>query len=725
MESYEETEVNQGQLPPESIRMRMHPRVFAALGKDLVTNDVVAVIELVKNSYDAFAHNVWVEFGEDDTWGEYLEIRDDGSGMTRAGIENDWCLVATPNKQVNSIVRKDGRARRVSGNKGLGRLSIARLGNRLTMLTQAPQSPCWEVNVDWADISESDNLSQSTVSVREYLDSSPFRVSGTSLRIMDMSESWDDSRKMDLHDNLSRLVSPFSTGDEFNIFLSTSGDTKQVSIESSKFLSEPKYGVEGKVDCHGNVEGTYRFSPIGSDGIPKTAKISLSWSQVYQSAQRRWRFSHSEESAGCGPFSFEIRAWDIDAEGIGEISDRHNMARRSVRSAIRAHKGISVYRDGILVLPKSDRGLDWLGLDLLRVSQIGRRLSTNQIVGYVSVSSEDNPKLEDTSDRERLSVCPEVEEFEEILKAIIRLLGSRRTEDRLQPQPETPMTDLFATLSAEQLVESASELADAGAQASAVVPLIRRFDETMSRNRETIRRRFEYYSRLATVGTIAHMLVHEVRNRTTVLGRLLQTLKREYAPFRNPRLKDLHSRSEIAVSDFERLADTFLPLASRNYRRRRQSIIEDRIRSCLALRQNDIEGMLIECQVPETKTPVNIDPAELDSVILNLVMNSTYWLGVTERGKRQLVFALDQPVNEDRVTVWVHDSGPGIAEDDLEMVFLPGVTRKPDGIGMGLTVASELVAAHGGQMRTMYPGLIGGASFAFDLPRTKSFREDQ
>ena len=64
----------------------------------------------------------------------------------------------------------------------------------------------------------------------------------------------------------------------------------------------------------------------------------------------------------------------------------------------------------------------------------------------------------------------------------------------------------------------------------------------------------------------------------------------------------------------------------------------------------------------------------------------------------------------------VHDTGPGIGKEDLEKVFLPGVTRKPGGMGMGLTVASELVAAYGGHMRTEYPGINGGASFAFDLP---------
>jgi DNA mismatch repair ATPase MutL len=67
----------------DRIPFRMHPRVFAALGADLVTNDVVAVIELVKNSYDAFAHNIWLRFRDDQSQGAFLEIEDDGDGMTR------------------------------------------------------------------------------------------------------------------------------------------------------------------------------------------------------------------------------------------------------------------------------------------------------------------------------------------------------------------------------------------------------------------------------------------------------------------------------------------------------------------------------------------------------------------------------------------------------------------------------------------------------------------
>lgn len=66
--------------------------------------------------------------------------------------------------------------------------------------------------------------------------------------------------------------------------------------------------------------------------------------------------------------------------------------------------------------------------------------------------------------------------------------------------------------------------------------------------------------------------------------------------------------------------------------------------------------------------------------------------------------------------VAVHDSGPGVPEDDSERIFWPGVTNKPGGIGMGLTVAAELVSEYGGRLALVRPGKLGGASFTFDVP---------
>ena len=170
----------------ERLKFKLHPRVFAALGADLITNDVVAVIELVKNSYDAFATRVDVRFGVDQKRGTYLEIEDNGCGMDRSTIEDVWCMVATPFRSQNPVSKKGKCVRRAAGEKGLGRLSAARLGNRLEMHTMAAGDLCWRVSVNWSELSARESIDSCFVDVTSVTEDIPFRRSGTLIRIFQL-----------------------------------------------------------------------------------------------------------------------------------------------------------------------------------------------------------------------------------------------------------------------------------------------------------------------------------------------------------------------------------------------------------------------------------------------------------------------------------------------------------------------------------------------------------
>jgi len=706
---------------PKRIPFRMHPRVFAALGADLVTNDVVAVIELVKNSYDAFAKKAWVRFGEDPNAGRYLEVEDNGQGMDRAAIEDVWCVVATPYRLQNPTVTEGKETRRVAGEKGLGRLAVARLGDRLDMLTQAENRPCWHVTVDWSDLADAGAMESCFVECTEYDGASPFVGTGTRVRVYGLKSAWDEGQVADLEENLSRLLPPFAHVQDFSVFLRAPGEEQieeQAKIQSPEFLSRPKYCMTGHVDGDGNIHALYKYSPIG-EGQPRRKSVSFRWSQVWSEIQDpRLKDSLSDNCAGCGPFEVEIRVWDIGADDTGEIAERFDIEKTQVRKAIRAHKGISVYRDGILVLPKSEGSRDWLGLDLRRVSRL-TRLSTSQIVGYVSITADNNPGIRDTSDREGFRSTPEVAVFEELLKAIIGSIENERSQDRQVPGVEQPMEELLGNVSGEELLSETSELAEEGASAQDLVPIVTQHSEQLQQARKSIQTRFTYYSRLATVGTIAQMLVHEIRNRTTSFGSFVQFIKERVLPVMNGQLTSKAASAGDSVACLERLADTFAPLASRAFRRRRRnSILEERIRTCLTLAEGEIKrkGIITSCP-QSTETSVAVDPGELDTVLLNLINNATYWLDQAPKEKR-LEFRLAPIMEGKRVRVFVHDSGPGVRKEDSERIFWPGVTGKPSGIGigMGLTVASELVAEYGGKMALRQPGTLGGASFCFDLP---------
>ena len=713
-----ETVTARSQANSNRVQFRMHPRVFAALGADLVTSDVVAVIELVKNSYDAYAQNVHLRFIETEQEGRYLEITDDGCGMTKDIIENVWCVIATPYKEEYPVVSNITNQRRVSGEKGLGRLSAARLGQRLRMLTKAAGNICWEVTVNWTSISEGNDLSNSFIICTPYSGDEIFKSSGTRIQIFGLAELWSDQQFADLEDNLARLISPFSIVKDFRIFFSRfdDGEENMVEIESPAFLSKPKYSIKGSTNAVGNVTAHYKFAPI-TNAKPRKSKQMLSWSKIFDGIRNKERFPLDSQGTDCGKFKFEIRAWDIATEDTSEIAEHFKLQKTQIRKSIKAYKGISVYRDEVLVLPKSENARDWLGLDLRRVSKVGTRLGTSQIVGYVLITAKHNPKIQDTSDRERLVSRKEVAEFEEILKAVVGLLENERDKDRSRHDDPRPMEDLFQDFDASDLLDKVNELVENDKPTKFVIPLIRHHKRVLESTRTVLQKRFTYYSRLATVGTIAHMLIHEIRNRTITFGAFLSAVKDKFSPFGDNKLDAKYERADRSVDALEHLAETFSPLASVSFRKRkRKSILEEQIGFCLSLHQGDINKKGIKCSTPTTKTCVAVDPGELDTILLNLITNAVYWLDDMPQEMRELAFTIESLDTLERVKVIVRDTGPGINEDDMDMIFRPGVTRKPDGIGMGLTVAAELVHLHGGRMAIELHEGTKGANFTFDLP---------
>lgn len=706
-------------VPEKNIPFRIHPRVFSALGEDLVTNDIVAVLELVKNSYDAFATRVDVIFARHKRLGPYLDIKDNGVGMNRKTIEEAWCVVATPYRQTNSIATRGARTRRVAGEKGLGRLSAARLGRKLRMLTKSSREQCWLVRVDWSSLSKKDSLESCYVTCRPFKGKLPFEDTGTRVRMLGLNSDWRSDQIADLEDNLARLISPFSKVDDFSIHLTApdSQDEETVTTEvfAPKFLSHPPYAIRGSVSVKGQVKARYEFNALSGDRR-RQRNIPMNWAEIRENSEVPGKLN--KDSPGCGPFEFEIRAWDIGSEDTRQIAEHFEIKKGSVRQAIKAHKGISVYRDGILVLPKLDENRDWLGLDARRISKVGTRLGTSQIVGYVSITAEENHEIEDTSDREGLARNPAVLAFEEILRAIVTALEKERDEDRLKPADQVKLHALLDDVSGQELVDEVSALAEEGASAQDALVRVQDFSDKLAVVRDALKTRLVYYSRLATVGTIAQMLVHEIRNRTTSIGRFIRSAKRVGWDQENEmELAAQLAMAEDSVQSLEKLADTFAPLASRSFRRgRRDSIVEESILRCVSMLQPDIEKEKVKVDIPSSKqTHISVDPGEFDTVILNLLNNALYWVGKNQR-KPKIEIEVHKIPSADRVRISVSDSGPGVNDEDVEKIFLPGVTRKTGGIGMGLTVAAELISEYGGRLALEQPGRLGGATFTFDVP---------
>ena len=695
----------------ERVNFQYHPRLIRALGAELVTSDIVAIIELVKNSYDAFANNVTIRFAED-AQGEYIEIEDDGSGMTRDVIEDAWFTVATPHKVSHNTARLGARQRRVSGDKGLGRLSAARLGGRLEMITKAKGNPCWKVLVQWDTSSSEDTSGRTAATISEVESATYFARHGTRVRIYELRRRWSDPSFVELRDSLARLLSPFKTNDVFNITLYTNSSLlpEVIAVEVPEFLSNPPYKVTGAVDSSGNVEAQYRH--IATEGQVREKRIFVSWLDTYDSSPDLIGKS-DPGGPGCGGFTFEIRAWDLNPDERHSIANRFRIQTREIQRVINTNKGISLYRDGVLVLPKTDQGKDWLGLDTRRIQRVGPRIGTRNVIGFVNIQAEANPEIKDTSDREALASNIATDEFRSILMALVSRFETERNLDRA---PVQRITDVFSGVSAESVLRRARFLERRNEPVAKIVPAIARHAGQMDRTRKALRGRFVYYSRVAALGQMAHMLVHEVRNRTTSIGGLLKRVRSPIENSNDRQLSHVFNSALKSVKALEALADKLAPLASRTFKRSRHCVVEEQMRDCADLLSAQIRSAKVECDVPPTNTHVQVDPGELTHVLLNLLDNAVYWLDRVKRDQRRVQLRISKIRDASRVLIQVIDNGPGIDLDNSEHVFRPGFTLKPHGTGMGLTVASELVSGWGGRMRLLKTDLGSGAMFAFDVP---------
>ncbi len=700
-------------LSNQEINIEMHPRALEALGKDLVTSSVVAVIELAKNAYDAFASYVQIEFSSSKEHGLFLCVVDDGSGMTLDVIKNVWSVVGTPNKLNNTITMLDGKTRRVSGEKGLGRLSLARLGSEAYITTKTKYENN-AIRVRWPDLFKEKSLNNCKIKVEHEHFTTSKRDTGTRIEIYDLFDNWDSSEIEELTESLSRMVSPFWDSKNFQIFLKRPNHLLEepARIEAPAFLNNPNHRIVGEFNpVEKQVSYTYEYKNYQDESHNSHEDDIFTWTQFLTSPPLQEKRTFSDIPS-IGPFKFDIRTWDIDKEGIQDIEDKYSIGKRKIRESIRTYMGISLYRDDILVLPKNENNRDWLGLDLRRVSSIGTRLSTSQIVGYVSIEADTNKGIKDASDRENLVKNKYSIEFTSLLISIVRILENYRNQ-RKQSEKKDAVRDLFNKSRIDSFLDDIESLSKENAPISDAIPIIERLSEDIDNASEEIQERFSYYSRLATVGSIALYIIHEIRNRTSVIGRLLSVFNEENIPLPQKAKKFL-LLADNAVKKLEELADTFNPLANRSFKRTdRSSSISTIINNCSTYFAGDIKKLKIDIKTNIKVNSINVDPGELETVFINLFNNSLYWLS---KVKYERMISITSIKYKSGTRIIFNDNGPGIDIDDPSRILLPGVTTKPGGIGMGLCVVSEIVVEYEGKVKIVTPGRLGGFSIEFDFP---------
>ena len=677
-------------------------RHVLTIGRDLIQDVQAAVLELVKNAYDADSPDVEISFIQTGLQPAYtITITDHGHGMSRHDVIHKWLVPSTTDK-LERPLSPSGRI--MQGRKGVGRYATSVLGSDLFLQTISQRGEQTDVYVQWQDFANATYLEDVDILV----DTAPTtKPSGTTLTITGNSlqlNEWNARQFEKLEFELKKLKSPFASDpevEEFQIKLQIKGfDTTSDKDE----IIEP-YPIFDLFD--------YRIAGIvGSEG---TGDLQYSNQKIRNSIDETITFDYRKPT-GCGQLLFDLRVYDRDKQSITGLINRgltdnqgNYLGNLQARQLLNQYNGVGVYRNGFRLRPLGDPGNDWLDLNENRFQNPSLRISSNQVIGVVHIQSEQNSHLVEKSARDGLR---EDEAFNN-LKNIIHLVINELEQRRFQHRRLTGMTrtvvkvenQLDLLFSSENLkTQVRATLQQAGVSDAArlrVDQIIDRDAEVRNNIVEDISRTVAVYQGQATLGKIVNVILHEgrrplsfFRNETKNLNYWQRTFTKT-----NDRtilvkmieiVEGINGNAQFLVDLFGRLD----PLAARRRTKRDTIIIKRLLQQSLKVFEEEFRKYSIDVTlICPDDFEITAWSQDLFIIFVNLIDNSVYWL--KEQRDNQSKIQIDVVTDEHSlVRIDFKDNGPGIESTFISsgIIFEPEFTTKIHGTGLGLPIAGEAAA---------------------------------
>lgn len=370
----------------DNLQFRISAELKNILGRDLITSPDVAILELVKNSYDAHASKVEITFDDD-----YLCIADNGKGMSKVDLINKWLFVAYSAKS-DGTEDKSYRSkfkRHYAGAKGIGRMSCDRLARYLTLTTRSTDENKTEVlRVDWSVFEVNKQTEFDTIDIpHETLDTIPSfplnSQTGTMLEFQGLHLVWKRDDVKRLRKFLEKMINPFSgTDDDF-----------QIEIIAPNMKEEDEKAESQNDVVNGVIENTIadvlklKTTQIESrikNGIIHTI-LTDRGSVMYETEEPNDRFSLLKSVAV--NLVFLNRA--------AKVSFTLKMGMQPV-----SYGNVFLFRNGIRILPYGEWNDDSWGLNQRQQQGYNRTLGTRDLFGRVDVETDDVNLIKEVSSRD-------------------------------------------------------------------------------------------------------------------------------------------------------------------------------------------------------------------------------------------------------------------------------------------------------------------------------------
>lgn len=378
------------------VSFRTNILLKSIIGKDLITDDNIAVLELVKNSFDAGSKKAEIIFRDvisEQPVKEYKKknkskiiLRDTGLGMSEYDLVNKWLNIAYSEKKA----KKEEFNRQLAGNKGVGRFSCDRLGKSLVIYTKKKNEPLLKLTIDWTKFERIDDIKKNIQDIdfelrkiepEQYIKETQLErfEAGTTLFISNLREVWDLAKIQSLKRQLERFINPNQNfeAEVFDVEIKAE-ELKKIELNLSD--SDKVNGiVKNRIFSKLNFKATYIKSKVSEDGENITTTLRDRGKEIFTLIEKN-------------PFDL-LKDIEIHIYYLNPYSKAYFKRQTGIRSV--DFGSIFLFINGFRIPPYGDQGNDWLGMELRKGQGFKRFLGTREVIGRIEINGVEFDEDED------------------------------------------------------------------------------------------------------------------------------------------------------------------------------------------------------------------------------------------------------------------------------------------------------------------------------------------
>lgn len=704
------------------VRFKPRARLLLQLGDQLIKNESIALVELVKNSYDADANivDIYMENVDNREKGVII-IEDDGFGMSPEIVENVW-LEPGSDFKTNQIQKLQGSPkfnRLPIGEKGIGRFGVHKLGHHIEMTTKSKNEKEVYVKIDWTDFEKYKYLDQVPITIVERKHPVLFQdgKTGTNILISKLRKKWERGIAREVRRSITALASPFDKNDSFKPtfdILDKPGwfdglldwnDVKDYSL------------FRFKVTIEGNSIKEFHYHFVPWPTMTKLFPREIDEKDSGIDTFRTLKFVEGEKQGQINDLShfkigtvvFEGYVFDQDPFILKMgVSDKVGF-----KKYLKTNGGVKVFRDKLRVYDYGEPENDWLGLDFRRFQQPAKRISNNNILASVSLDRKSSGDLVEKTNREGFVENEAYQALKNALLHSVLLVENLRDRDRRKLRevygPTPKSSPVMSTLG-----EAKKYVEDRVKETVVQKQIIKYFNKIESDYKAVS----ENLLKAAGAGLSMSVVVHEVEK---IIYEVDKVLKSEKAS----------ERALSLVKHLSSLIDGYADIIRKSNQNSENivSIVNQSLFNTeFRLKSHNIE-LVHAYKNYKGHQKIKIAKNLLIGSIMNIIDNAIYWLDqksfkALENGEGyQKKIYIDLLEENDYVNLVIADNGTGfiIPTDDIVEPF---VSAKPGGMGLGLHIANEIIEAQNG--RLLFPEIgdfeipeefIKGATIVFSFKK--------